>query len=64
MKVYQFDWSREYGGGLMLVAANSQDEANEMAKDESRWWEPDGDWGDRLVWNGEPQIICEAHYQE
>jgi len=63
LKLFQFTWDQDYGGGLCIVAAKDIDEACEIATNNSRWWSYGMELSD-CFYNGEPCIITSDYYQE
>ena len=67
IKIFQFNWDSEYGSGLLVVGATSQESAEEYAKLQDKRWSFDSEVKD-LAYTGEadykPFVIFESHYQE
>jgi hypothetical protein len=61
MNVYEFSFDVEYGGGVMLVAANSRDEAQDFVskreKCVSGFWVWSADRPDLTSTSTEPKVI-------
>lgn len=67
MKVYKFKPLAPYSDGILLVAANNQNEATELAKSVSNLWTELSFMGlvQELQANvSEPKIIIDAIYEE
>lgn len=69
MKIFEFNWESDgYGSGIMLVAANKLEEAEDLAKSRSKYWKHDGfPARSDIKYVGkskEPVIILEQYYQE
>lgn len=63
MKVYELDYVANYGGGLMIVAADSPEEASKIAKRKSTSWK-DPQEIEGLTYNGESGIISFGYHEE
>lgn len=66
MKIFQFDYEVDYGGGIMLVAAENEEEAIKIASREPTGF---GHWvfayeHTSLSYNGTPGVILEDSYAE
>lgn len=67
MKIFEFTWDAGgYGNGVMLVAANTREEAEKFARTESRHWHFDGERHDiAFIGNtNKPGIVLSQYYQE
>lgn len=67
IKVFSFNWDEGgWGGGIMLVAATTQEEAIECAQKHSKYW-TDCSENTTLKYIGkytEPIVILSSYYQE
>ncbi len=67
LKVFSFDFEKEYGGGVMLIAAKDEERAKELCPVNSMpfsgYWEYSGE-NKGLTYSGEEGIILEYTYVE
>ena len=67
MKVYKFDLHTDYGAGVALVAAKSEESAKELMSDQPSglgWWELSYTQPN-LTYNGKTEkVIISEYYQE
>ena len=67
MKLFDLNWDAGgYGSGIMVVAARTQEEAEEYAKTQSKNWHFDGERKDLayLGEEGDAVIVISECYQE
>lgn len=67
-KIYEYSWeSMGYGRGVLLVAANNREEADEQASFENKHWVFDCE-RNNIAYKGDisrlPKTVVECHYQE
>ena len=67
LQIFEIYWDAGgYGSGLCIVAANTSEEATNLAENDG--WRVDWEMGARVIkgayFEGEPQVLASEHYQE